>query len=190
MPSRKNNGLMAFLESEGKLGASGDELAQIKKQWRRQYEKSYKQQRRLEKKEYTVSFDKVEVGKIRKAAADHRIKEAPFLKKAVGGYLNTEYIVRDKAVLDRVLQILLRYQSVIDQVQSRDNGAWYKPDKSYENLNHAVNEMRSQIVDEFSHPPRLTEEVKRAIKENPDFVKTLKSILAEYDFEVNVPRVG
>src|SRR5665213_956030 len=135
---KQHTGLWAYMEQQGKLDASGDELICIKKQWRKQYEKEYKQQKRLKNKEYIITFDKAEAGKIRKAAADHGMKEALFLKKAIGAYLHTVYVLRDKAVLDRILQLLLRYQSVIEQVESRDKGAWYKADRSYDNLNSAI----------------------------------------------------
>lgn len=162
------------MERVGKLDASLEELAQLKKAYRAEYLKSYKKEARLLKKEYSLCFDKYEAGRIRRAAKDHELHESTFLRKIIIAYLDNAYVVRDKAMLDRIMQMLMHCEEMVRKVAQSDKGAWYKADRRYEELLLSITEIKNWIAAEFAKPPLLLDEIRKAIRENPRFIELLK----------------
>lgn len=170
-----------FLERLGKADASGEELVALRRLYRREYMKAYKQSERKRNRHYTLTFRRAETEAIRREAKERRMTENAFLKAAVQGYLTTSFVVRDRAVLDMVLQALLRCQSAIRQVQERDRGSWFRTDSDYERLSRAVSGLREEVSDAFSNPPRLQDEVRAALRRDPRFIEALKEIVGSHD---------
>ncbi len=181
---RRTSGLWAYLENMGKTDASGEELKALRREYRRAYMKAYKQSERRRNRHYTLTFKRAETEGIRKTAKEHRLTENAFLKKAVFAYLTTSFVVRDKIVLDQILQALLRCQATIQQVQDRDKGGWFKGDRDYEGLSKALSKMTKEVTDAFSNPPRLHEEILSALANNPNFIETLRQIVKDNDSKV------
>jgi hypothetical protein len=181
---RRSSGLWDFLEKLGKLGASGDELLDLRKRYRREYMKGYKQRERQRNRHYTLTFKRAETDAIMKAAKGYRLTENAFLKKAIAGYLATIYVVRDKMVLDSVFQVLLRYQTAIRQLQEQDKGGWFKPDRNYEKLNAAISSVWTEVTLAFANPPKLIDEIRVAIQNDPKFIEVLRGIIAQHDSEI------
>lgn len=179
-PIRRNSGLWTYLEKLGKIDAQGDELAMLKRQYRRAYMAAYKKQERTTKRFFTVCFKRAETEAIIKASKEHRLSENAFVKKAVQAYLTTTYVVRDRIVLDMVLQSLLKYQVAIQQVRERDQGSWFKADRDYEALAKAINSVRREITEAFGNPPKLEEALIAELQNNPSFITVLKRLSNEY----------
>ncbi|MBS1684020.1 MAG: hypothetical protein JSS76_04655 [Bacteroidetes bacterium] len=177
---KRNSALWAYLEGLGKTDACGDELRALKAEYRRLYMKSYKRNERRRNQHYTLSFKRTETEIIRKAAKEHNLTENTLMKKAISAYLTSSFVIRDKIVLDRILQALLRCQSSIQQIQDRDKGRWFKADNDYENLSKVVAKIREEVTEAFANPPKLYDEIVSAIKRNPDFINTLRSIVDEH----------
>jgi hypothetical protein len=187
-PTRKNTGLWAYLERLGKLDASHDELVILKKEYRKEYLRSYKKLSRAKNKEFTVIFHRGEIGEIRRAAKESGLSEPAYIKSAAQAYIATIYLVRDKAVLDRIFQFMLRLQSVIEQLQDRDVSKWYKPDKNYRLLSDALDHMREEMSEAFMKPLSLTDAVSTALKNNPDFKNILIDLVKHHDSQKPFPQ--
>lgn len=181
---KRNSGLFDYLDSLGRLDATGDELRALKAAYRREYMKAYKRSERVRNRHYTLTFKRSETEVIKKASREHGMSENSFIKAAVTGYLKTSYVVKDRIVLDSIFQTLLKFQSTINQVRDRDKGGWFKADKDYDSLVMSLQVIKQRVTEAFATPPLLQDEIKKALANNPNFLQTLKDIVQTYDSQI------
>lgn len=187
MSARKNSGFWAYAEKVGRVGASGDDLAQLKKAYRREYEKEYKRKHRAKHKQFIVSFNQSDAKRLRLASLTHDMKEAEFIKKAVWGYVDSVFVVRHKEEVDRILQLLLRYQTAIEKASESNQGSWFKPDRNYKDLERAVIEISKEVNSVLKSPPRLVDLVRQALDDSPNFNQILLNLLMDHGISFNEP---
>ena len=176
--------LWNYLNERGVL-ERGDaaEIRQAKEEYRSQYMKNYKYSYKRKKKDFAITCTAQEQEQVEALAKMHGLKPSTFLKKAVFAYCNHTYIVPQVSVMHSILQLLLRYETIIARVGERDKGAWYKTDRNYEKLEEAVEAMRNGVQNEFTNPPRLETVICQTLRQKPEYLKTIQTILREHDSE-------
>ena len=180
--TRKNSSLLQYLTTSGVLErGSEQEIKEAKREFRKKYQKEYKQQYKKRNKDFAITCDAEEQVQLKIAAQKHGLKPSSFLKKAVFAYCNQTYLIPNVNIMNRILQLLLRYETMIERIAEKDKGAWYKTDRSYQDLEEAIAAIRNEVQEAFANPPRLEAVIRQTIQQKPEYRKTIQTIIAEYD---------
>lgn len=179
--SKKNKGLREHLYSLGILdNGTEEEIAAVKRAYRKQYLLQYKQAQRLAAGEYPVLLSKEngEYETIARAARRHRLSISAFLRVATLAYLMQTYIVPDAhrlAQLELMLSSCLNEIRAMAQLKSRQNWLF---DQKYEAMEERIKRLEQDIADLFRHPPSIEEAVRKASPEDKERILT---IISSYD---------
>lgn len=174
---KQATGLFAYLERAGRLDAQGPELADLKKAYRREYERQWKRTYRAAHVRHAISFTPAEAKRLALAAKQHDLKITEFIKRAAFGYLDAAYVVQHKETVDAVLQTLLRYQTAIMRAEDAQKSSWFKPDANYRDLERILADVRQQVTGALQSPPKLLDLVRLALAGNEEFRNALQALL-------------
>lgn len=151
-----------------------------KKVYRQQYLLKYKQWQRANKPEFTVHFSKGkdEFGIIKKAASEHKMKIAGFIKAAVLAYIGKSYLVPEREQIGRLELILAQIANDIQSLCSRKT-LWANPEERFEKLQKQIARVENEISDSLRNPQTLEDLIKREVMKNPELRAKIISELTE-----------
>jgi uncharacterized coiled-coil DUF342 family protein len=147
--TRRNSALWAYLHEKGVLDKGKDEILRAKKEYRQQYLKAFKQKRKSNRKDYTITCNPKEAKLFKIKAEEYGLKIASFIKQAAIAYAGNTDVIPQINMFHNILQLLLRSESRIREIAGKDKGVWYKSDKRYDELEEIVRELRGKIEQHF-----------------------------------------
>ncbi|MBS1617346.1 MAG: hypothetical protein JST76_02445 [Bacteroidetes bacterium] len=174
---KQNSGLWQYLKEQGLLDTSGEERKDATKAYRKLYLQNYKKEHKEITLQYGIAFKRDEAELINKAASKHRMKPSTYIRNATLAYTNQSFLLITPEAIYEILQLLRRYQTVIEDRERKVEKSWFGADRKYKELAEAVKEMRHQMEEAMLKPTLLLEAIKMAIANNPNFKAELNAIL-------------
>jgi len=185
---KRNSQLWHYLNTLGILEKGTEEqIRQAKQEYRKNYLRNYKKEKKGVKKEFSITCNREEVERLSQVAKAHGISPSRFLKKAAFAYTEKKFVIPYIGTLYHIEQLLLNCKSNIERIAEREPGAWFKQDRNYAELERVVQTTQKQIVEIFSNPPSLESVIEQALIDQPTYIEKLKKIIAHYDSQKYVP---
>lgn len=166
--SKKISKLRLHLDALGLLeNGTEEEIAVVKRAYRKQYLLDYKRAQRLAQKEYPVLLSKEngEYETIAKAARRHRLSISAFLRVSALAYLTQTFITIDPqrlAQLEMMLAACVNEIRSMAQLKSRQHWLY---DQKYINMEERIKRLEVDIRDLLKNPPHIEAYVRKASPE-------------------------
>jgi|SRR5665213_154716 len=158
MSKRSNSALWEYLESMGVLEKGTDEeIKAAKKAYRKIYLLKYKQNQRIKKPEFIISFsnEKGEFSRVQSAAKRHNMTITGFIRSSTLAYIEQRYLVPDSLKIAKIEQILAECLNEVQSiVKSKERFLWDREDK-YKAIEKRIEKLEGQIDAIFRHPPLI-----------------------------------
>jgi hypothetical protein len=177
-----------YLDQCGVLENGTDaDIKAAKREYKKQYFKRYRQERRTDKPEYSVGFSRKngEYGKIVLAAKQHGMTVTRFVREAALAYLDRRYIIvlpRRAAQLQQLLMDCLNEIKGISQLKERYS---FNREQKVEAITVRVGKLEEQIRETLHFPQLLEDAISNAVTEDPAFRFKLLAVL-EHDCQNKV----
>lgn len=156
MKSKRNSALWEYLEASGVLEkGTEEEIAAVRKSYRKQYLLKYKQAQRRRKPEFTINFseEQGEFSRVKHAARRHKLTITRFIHSAVMAYIDQSFIVPNTEQIIRLEQTL---SECLNQVQGivkeRERYNWEREQK-LESIEKIIIRLEEKINEIFRNPP-------------------------------------
>jgi len=169
---------LGLLERE----ATGEELAEAKRQYRKIYQKDYQKQFRRNHVRKDLFLTKKEHAQLSAVAKQHKGRKsvARLCKELAFAYLDNHYVLPDDAQV-RQLELYLRgatnnLNQLVRYVHRQKAFSLHELDI----LRCQVNEMEERISKALRHPSTLQGYLKKLVQEKPELLTTIRDILNSY----------
>ncbi|MBL7799820.1 MAG: hypothetical protein JNL95_03765 [Chitinophagales bacterium] len=184
--TKKSTTLYEYLHETGVL-ESGDEnlISKVKAAYWRSYQKQYKREKRSRGMECVIVFDEDERKAFTKHAKKYKVSIPSLIKKSALAYIEKYYIYPSEHLLQSIEQKLSRIYSGIERlIETRI----HNPEALKESL-QSIERIEQRLEDITKHPIDLETELKHAIEDNPNYQKTLQTILNHYDHQIKSEKI-
>ena len=105
--------------------ADAKAVADSKKEFYKLYNKQLKQQKRSERRVFTVSFPVSQIQHIRKRSKDYNTDIPSYIKALVKTDVSNSTIIEHLHVYRQMLQVLHQYNKAIDTIAAKDTNRWF-----------------------------------------------------------------
>lgn len=105
--------------------ADTNAVADCKKQFYKLYNKQLKQQKRNERRVFTVSFPVSQIQHIRKRSKDYNSDIPSYIKALVKADVSNTTIIEQLQMYRQILQMLHQYNKAIDTISAKDTNRWF-----------------------------------------------------------------
>lgn len=155
-PRRRKLGLRAYLKQSGLLEhGSPKDIAKAKREYRSNYHREYKRERRARFPEVTVTLVRSEFSKLSKAAKAHKMSLPAFLRESSLHYLDQKFLVPNSSLVSHFAQQLRICASDINLMTRHVKKLNMKElHQTYQSLSHRIQQIESFVVNAFRNPPR------------------------------------
>ena len=153
---KKNSELWNYLNSVGVLENGTDEqIKTAKRQYRKRYLLTYKQQQRKENPEFNVMLSKEdgEYETVSTAAKKNSLPISAFLKTATLAYINQFYIVPNRVQLAHMEQLLADCLNEVQTITKTKERFFWDREQKYEAIEKRIMKLEAQIREVISNPP-------------------------------------
>jgi hypothetical protein len=96
-----------------------EEITQAKKEYYRKYKAEWRRKHRLEQKEYTVSFNKLELQEITNSAKQYHRSVTQFIKAATISTSRLELLIPDEATFRCIEALLTKNYSLLERIEEQ-----------------------------------------------------------------------
>lgn len=104
--------------------ADAKAVADNKKEFYKLYNKQLKQQKRNERRVFSVSFPVSQIHHIRKRSKDYNADIPSYIKALVKADVSNSTIIEHLQVYRQILQVLHQYNKAIDAIAAKDANRW------------------------------------------------------------------
>jgi hypothetical protein len=156
--------IYSFLDSKGVLeSGSENDIARAKREYWRIYKAKWRREKRKTAKEFTTSWEKDELQRLRDTAKRHKRSPTKFIKQATVAYMDKVYIVPDEHTVRLIAQLLgMTYNSVQEMIAEQSVG--FEAGKL---LCEKIFELEREVRPLLHHPKALEDWIASAIKSDP-----------------------
>ena len=105
--------------------ADAESVADAKKQFYKIYNRELKQQKRRERRVFTVSFPVIQIQHIRKRSREYNTDIPGYIKALVRAEILNTTVIEQLHVYRQILQVLHQYKKAIDAITSKDTKRWF-----------------------------------------------------------------
>ena len=121
-------------------------VEQARKEYYRKYDRELKVRKRtIEKREFMISFPKIEIQHLRKRAKIHNASMPMYLKYLVKSDLLDVHILEVMPVYREILQLLQKYFNAIEEIELKESKRWFG-NNDYEELRRILNSIKNEIL--------------------------------------------
>jgi hypothetical protein len=179
---KQNSGLWKYLTSlENYETLPDDELASYRKIYWREYARLRMQKRRsVDKREISLSLAKDYIKSLRLVAKSKGYTLQDYIRECVRADLENISVVPHKYVLAQILQVLRHCYSQLEAIKQKDTKAWFALNRTYENVNTVLDDVRKEITVLCNEPTSLRDLISESISSNPHTLVLLASIIKEH----------
>jgi len=172
---KKKSSLYTFLESSGVLEHGTDaEIQKVRKEYWREYKRTWRKGQRKKVKEFTPSFSREEVKLLTEAARNHKMSRTGYIKRATLSYTDKMYIVPDALEVRRISQLLAMNYNLMKQMKDEEK---ISP-VSANTIMEKISSLEHEVLIHLYNPNDLEEWIAKELTKNPEKKeKILKLIL-------------
>jgi hypothetical protein len=173
--TKHTKGIHEFLEQSGVLESNDEEfIKKAREAYWRGYHREYKRIQRGKVREHRITLEKREEAFIEREADKYCTTISQFIKDAAFAYMHKSYLPISNENLVILEQQLSHVRTLLDGFGNNSEAV-----KSALSLIERIELLISQNV---TTPPLLDDLVRATLSEKPFYLKTLKTIIAEYDY--------
>lgn len=109
----------SYLKLSGVLDkGTHNDIQEKRKEYWREYKRKWRNQKRKNDTEITISFSAEELHELTTEAKRHKVSRTKFIKQACFAYINNRYIVPDIAEVRKISQLLsMTYNSIQESIE-------------------------------------------------------------------------
>lgn len=170
---KNKNSLPEALATILKTGSEA-EIALARKNYWRVYKANWRKQKRIEQKEFTISFNAKELRVISTAAEKHQRSRTKFIKEAALAYCTRRFVTTDPLAVNQVRELLaLNYNAMQQQ--------WEKKSFLFEQDNHSplsqMAALEKSVMEALQSPRSLDTLILEAINNDPEYRISIMQLL-------------
>lgn len=156
-----------------------EEVAAIKAEYRKQYLKEKKQQRRRTHTSITLSYPNREAGTLKQEATSYQMKLPEYLRQCIDAYRSQTFILPNEEQI-RSLEIeLKRIGNNINQIAKHLNRQQRNPHSSIELVRKELEAFDQKFSRIFRAPWRLKSFIEKRIEEDPTVLLMLLQLVTQ-----------
>lgn len=143
---KRNSKLWNYLNQNGFIDSKDDIIIQNAiKQYYKNYDRELKKRiRKVEKRNFTISFPTNHIQHIRKRAKEYGLSVVDFIKLIVLAELSNKSPLQLTVTFQEILQLLNYYKNTIDSIESRETTNWFGK-SNYEELKKIIESIEYEI---------------------------------------------
>ncbi len=146
---------------------------------RREYLKHYQRDLRRRMRRADILFDPSEYERIKRAAVDHNMKLAPFMRACINAYLNQHFIPPDADRVRHLEMAILRVGGNINQIAKRVNTNKVADQPDINAMNRHLAELEDAVSFALREPPDLLQLIAERIQKDPALSKRIQNLIEE-----------
>lgn len=173
--------LLEYLFETGVLEhGTKEEIEEAKKEYRRRYSKAKQKEFREENVRKEIILTKKEFSVLYKAAKKHKMKLAPFIKKAALSQVEEKYLLPSDSMVQELELAIRRIGNNVNQLVRYAHQNNYLPKETITEIQNQLNKLEEKISMAFREPPSIHHLVEFAVKKHPELVEQLEALLSKY----------
>lgn len=124
---KRNTKLWIYLYQTGFLESKDEAvIKQAIKDYYKKYDRDLKQRKRkIEQREFTISFSTQLINHIRKRAKEYNVTVIDYLKILANADLSCTSPLEHTLTYKEILQVLQQYKNSIDAIESKESNKWF-----------------------------------------------------------------
>lgn len=142
---KRNSKLWLYLLQHAVDTTDKRAMAQMKKQFYREYNTELKRQKRKDKRVFHISFPKSEIQHIRHRAKHYNADVVGLVKLLVKAEINQNSVIENSLLYKEILQLLQHFKTKIESIEAKENSRWLGSN-NYENLYRILESIKNEIV--------------------------------------------
>lgn len=181
MSRRKNNKLWEYLEASGVLqNGTEQEIALVRKEYKKKYIKSYMRQKRNASPEFVIDLSKKngEYATVATAAKRHRKTITAFLKLSALAYLRQTYVVQDRERINNLELLLSECLNEIREITNSKDRLRFVWDSKIDIIEKRIEKLERELIRVLEHPQPLESVIKEAIQKDPSLKELLTQLIS------------
>jgi microcompartment protein CcmL/EutN len=95
-----------------------------------------------------------------------------------------------RALVAEIMQAIQQCNNQLEAIKQKDGKGWLVISRTYENVETVLKLTENRITNLLKQPKSLKETIIESINLNPNTLYLLKSILANYGYQINDPKDG
>lgn len=160
---KKKSSLYSFLDESGLLEkGTEDEIKAARKKYWNEFKRTWRKEKRIREKEFTVSFTKDELKLITNEAKRHRKSIPRYLKSTTLNYIAQRYLVPDEMEVKRISQLLAMNYNVLLQIVEEEKVRTQLGDI----LLGKISELEKRVLVHLCHSKTLEDWIKQEINKD------------------------
>lgn len=124
---KRNTKLWIYLYQNGILDSKDETvIKQATKDYYRKYDRELKKRKRkIEQRQFSISFSIMQINHVRKRAKEYNVKVIDYLKLLVKADLSSTSPLEHTLTYKEILQVLQQYKNSIDAIESKESNKWF-----------------------------------------------------------------
>lgn len=124
---KRNTKLWIYLYQNGILESKDEDvIKQAIKDYYKKYDRDLKKQiRKVEKRNFSISFPTSQINHIRKRAKEYNVTIVDYIKLLVKADLTGTSPFEHTLTYKEILQLLQHYKNAIDAIESKESNKWF-----------------------------------------------------------------
>ncbi|MEO0898672.1 MAG: hypothetical protein AAFY71_19825 [Bacteroidota bacterium] len=183
--AKKESGLRNYLKEQGLTKNSDPKLLEAaKRTYQRHYNRNYKQQRRKEYPEVTVSLSQNQYHSLTQFAQGHHLTLASFLREAALAYCNSTFVVPNHAQVASVEQKLLLMQTDVHMIAKHLKKLSIADlSQAYTALEDRFLQLEQYVTQRLREPRQVEEIIKNTLQSSSNYSLVIRRLLDMYDHQ-------
>lgn len=188
---RKSSALWLHLDSLGILETgTPEEIDAAKRAYWKAYHYNHRKAQRKDKPEVVIALSREDgtYERISTAAKKHRMTVAAFIRASAVAYLTETYIVPDRAVIVHLEQLLSQSANQLQAVAGVKEKYFWQREHKIESMEAQISKLEQDIRELLRNPPRLDQEILKALKQKPDMKAHLLDLITTHDSQDKIKK--
>lgn len=159
-----------------------EEIADAKKDYRREYLRRKKEEHRTKNRTISLSFPNIYAEYLESKAIEYHMQIPTFLKACINGYLEQVYIIPDEKNIKGLETALNRIGNNINQLVRHCHRLSLDPTKALGEIHAMLGKMDEQIGMHLRYPNNLETIITQTLQKQPEYKTRLQRILEQYSY--------
>lgn len=171
--------LHEYLDQSGVLiNGTEEEIKAVRRAYRKLYKKQHKRKQRRDGREVSVLLSRSgELSRIASAAKKHKMSLPRFLKTATLAYLNKTYVVPDREIISKLIQLLADCSNEVQRITQSTGRLTWRVEEKCDAIERRITLLEDEVKRLFSAPPPVEDAVREAVHKDPELRLRLLMLL-------------